>query len=117
MKKLGTETGSLVNHLYSMAIGPEPEIGMGATICSWTDRHAFTVIDISPSGKTITLQQDDAKRIDKNGMSDTQEYEYTRDLNGPIEKARRNRQGGWQTIGGKNTVLIGKRAEHYDYSF
>jgi hypothetical protein len=46
--KLGTETNSLVNHLYSrMTIGaPAPVVGMGATTLSWTDRHAATVTKV-----------------------------------------------------------------------
>ena len=46
--KIGTQTGSLVNHIYSnMTIGaPAPTVGMGATTLSWTDRHAATVVKV-----------------------------------------------------------------------
>ena len=46
---IGTQTNSLVNHLYSrMTIGaPAPEVGMGATTLSWTDRHAATVTKVT----------------------------------------------------------------------
>lgn len=45
---IGTQTNSLVNNLYSrMTIGaPAPEVGMGATTLSWTDRHAATVTKV-----------------------------------------------------------------------
>lgn len=43
--KLGTQTNSLVNHLYSRAtIGqPAPKVGMGATVLLWSDRNAATI--------------------------------------------------------------------------
>ena len=46
---IGTQTGSVVNHLYSrMTIGaPTPSVGMGATRLSWTDRHAATVTKVA----------------------------------------------------------------------
>ena len=42
---LGTETGSVMNHLMSRMVRgePAPRVGMGATLLSWTDRHAATV--------------------------------------------------------------------------
>lgn len=45
---IGTQTNSLVNHLYSRAtIGaPAPAVGMAATTLSWTDRHAATVTEV-----------------------------------------------------------------------
>ena len=46
---IGTQTNSLVNHLYSrMTVGaPAPEVGMAATTLSWTDRHAATVTEVT----------------------------------------------------------------------
>jgi len=46
---IGTQTNSVVNHLYSrMTDGaPAPEVGMGATKLSWTDRHAATVTKVT----------------------------------------------------------------------
>ncbi len=42
--KLGTETNSLINNLYSnMTIGaPAQVVGMAATTLSWTDRSVAT---------------------------------------------------------------------------
>ena len=47
---IGTQTSSLVNHLYSrMTIGePEPTVGMGVTMLSWSDRNAC-LLYTSPS--------------------------------------------------------------------
>ena len=54
MLRLGTETGSLVNHVWSRTrpVGPEDVCeGMGATFLSWTDRHAATVHAVWTEGK------------------------------------------------------------------
>lgn len=46
---IGTQTNSLVNHLYSrMTEGaPAPVVGMGATILLWTDRTSATVTKVT----------------------------------------------------------------------
>ena len=46
---IGTQTNSLVNHLYSrMTVGaPAPVVGMAATTLSWSDRHAATVTEVT----------------------------------------------------------------------
>ena len=47
MLKLGTETGSLINHLYSRSAQiDEIAVGVGATIISWSDRRAGTIIEV-----------------------------------------------------------------------
>ncbi len=131
--KLGTQTGSVVNHLYSrMVIGqPEVVIGMGVTICGWTDRYPATIVEVFTKGKStyIKVQEDFAKRIDKNGMSESQDYEYSANLEGSISTFKREVDGRWsQTYvnpttgrykkydGGKG-LRIGEREKYYDYSF
>jgi len=44
--KLGTDTGSAINHLYSRMTkdAPEPVEGMDATVLSWTDRYAGKIV-------------------------------------------------------------------------
>ena len=37
-----------------------PTIGGGATVCHYSDRTACTVVRVSPSGKTIWMQEDTA---------------------------------------------------------
>jgi hypothetical protein len=108
--------GSWNNHLYADAEQPVPEVGMGATLVMWTDRKPATVIRISASGKTFWIQEDDAKRVDKNGMSDAQVYEYTPDPEGIVHRCCRHRDGRYHTSGG-TTVCIGVRSRYYDFSF
>lgn len=129
--KLGTQTGSLVNHLYSrMTKGqPEPEVGMGATILSWTDRYAATVIAWDAKKGILTVRRDTATRIDKNGMSDAQEWTYEPNPEGALYTFRQDkRSGGWQEVHfkpetgrwaktGGYSLRLGERNEYYDFSF
>ena len=103
---------------------PQPEVGMGATVLMWSDRHACTIIEVThyKTGplagqvKTVTAQRDQAVRIDNNGMSDAQSYVFLPDPNGSIgtfthkRKTGRYERAGW-------TLAIGYRDEFYDLSF
>jgi len=125
--KLGTETASVMNHLYSRSVNgqPEPEVGMGATFLHWTDRHAGTII--AWDGKVVTVQRDHAKRIDSNGMSEMQEYEYSPNPKGAVYHFRREKRGMWTEVrrnpstgrwvkvGGAG-LAIGYRRAYYDFS-
>lgn len=128
--KLGAETGSIINHLYSrMSNGaPVPEVGMGATTLSWSDRQAVTVISVD--GNVIAVQRDIAKRIDTNGMSEMQDYDYTPNPTGSISYFRLDKTGSWNQItkndktgrwnkigAGGYGLILGFRREYYDFSF
>ena len=129
--RLGTETGSLVNHLHSRAVigQPEPTVGMGATMLGWSDRHPGTIIEVFSIRRTkfIVVQADKYKRIDKNGMSESQEYEYTPDTEGAKYTFRIGRSGQWEEVyfnenkrwvktSGQG-LRIGEREKYYDFSF
>ena len=113
MLKAGTETGSLMNHLMSSTKPLPPEVGMGATILCWSDRHSGTIVKITKT--QIHVQYDLAKRLDKNGMSESQQYACSPDPNGRIEIFRQTKKGYRNAAG--NGLLIGSRQEYYDYSF
>jgi len=126
--RLGKETGSLVNHLYSRQTKgqPNPEIGQGATILLWSDRHAATVVDIIDN--IIGVRRDAAKRIDNNGLSESQEYEYTPNRQAGITWFRREKAGKWVEVfvnretnrwnkGGGSGLRLGERQEYRDFSF
>lgn len=135
--RIGTETASLVNHLYSRATTgqPIPVVGMGVTILSWTDRHAGTIHKVTEFGGSkvwqyeIEVSEDDAKRTDNNGMSECQEYEYTPRPDGYRSIFRFSRKSGEWVSGrinaetGKfkmvrgNGLIIGKRETYHDFSF
>lgn len=109
--------GSLVNVMMDNAVAakqPVPRVGDGATHVMWTDRHAYTVIEVSASGKTVKVQRDKATRTDGRGMTDAQSYKYEPDPQGAVRTVRLTKRG-WRSNG--EAVLMGVRDEYYDYSF
>jgi len=127
---LGTETGSLMNHLYSrMTIGePEPVVGMGATLLSWTDRNPATIVEVNTKKRYIVVQEDHAVRVDSNGMSEAQEYHFTPNPDANRRIYRKVKSGEWvehqinpetgRLVQSRSAGLrIGERDKFYDYSF
>lgn len=117
--KAGTETGSLMNHIISGCRMATPEAGMGATILGWTDRRACTITQVSKSGKRVGIVEDIATRVDKNGMSDSQEYSFERGSGSPTFFTLR-KNGAWVRQGESmrgQRLAIGKRDHYYDFSF
>lgn len=118
-QRLGTQTGSLINHVMSGSAMLAPEIGMGATILSWSDRRAATITVIDKNGKRIGVVEDVATRTDNNGMSDSQEYAYSPGTGNPrFFTLRKN--GAWVAEGDSikgQRILIGTRDHHHDFSF
>lgn len=128
--QLGTQTASGINHLYGRMTkdAPVPEVGMGATILSWTDRYAGTVVDVTNNGKMVVVQEDSAVRVDGNGMSEMQEYEYSADPEGRVYVFRMDKNGGWNEarLNGKTGrwnkvdgygLILGFRRKYRDFSF
>jgi hypothetical protein len=119
---LGTETGSLVNHVYSRAVQPTPAVGMGATILAWSDRYAGTIIAVHPDG-SFDVQEDKATRTDANGMSESQTYAYEPNPAGRVHKFRvvkRGKAKGELREAGKRGgygVMVGVRRKYHDFSF
>jgi hypothetical protein len=105
--------GSLTNHLMAGSKQVEPKVGMGATICCWSDRHAATIIKITEC--QIHVQEDIATRTDSNGMSESQTYDYSPNQDGAVIVFRKTKRG-WKSKCG-NGLLIGTRKHYYDYSF
>ena len=113
--------GSLFNSLMANSNSPAPEKGMGCTMLMWSDRHAATIIDVSKTGKSITVQRDKATRTDECGMSDAQSYSYEADPDGSTQVFTLRKNGRWvrKDDGMKSGtgLLIGARREYHDYSF
>lgn len=108
-----TVQGSLVNHLLATETPVKPEVGMGATILSYSDRYPATIIKVTP--KTVTVQADQWERTDDNGMSEEQDYIYTRDPKAQTEVYRQTKKG-WRDRSGRY-LSIGRRERYYDFSF
>lgn len=94
---------------------PKPEVGMGATIIHWSDRSAYTITRLGPSGKVFWMTRDKVTRIDNNGMSESQQYSYESQPNITARKVVMGKRGQWYCKGEK--VIVGDRREYYDYSF
>jgi hypothetical protein len=110
---------SFHNSYYSTKQTTQPEIGMGATVCFFSDRRAGTII--WHKGNTIVVQLDKASRTDNNGTSDMQEYSYEQNRNGAQYEFTLRKNGKWVAKGHgmKNGTScgIGFRREYYDFSF
>lgn len=128
MMQLGTETGSLVNHVMSHQVANIPEVGEAATLLSYSDRSPGTVTKVFKSGKStfIIVQDDLYTRTDNNGMSECQDYEYTRNPEGCTTAFRLNgdkwervykspETGRWRKVGNGGLVL-GTRERFYDFT-
>lgn len=111
--KLGTETGSLINHSMASPAVIEPHVGMGVTMLGWTDRNAGTVVKVTP--KTCHVQADKVTRIDDNGMSEQQEYTYEPNPQGAITVFRKTKRG-WKSAYGTYLRLNGRNT-YRDFSF
>jgi hypothetical protein len=118
----------MINEMYeAMTINaPEPVVGMGATMTGYTDRQAGTVV--AWDGKIVSVQDDDVRRTDANGMSDAQQYECTPNPNAPINHYRRDRDNRWvRVIRNPETgrwksyryggLILGFRDHYHDFSF
>jgi hypothetical protein len=127
--KLGINTGSLVNYLYSRYNNEEIEINVGdpATLTGWTDRKAATVSGLFTKGKYqyVVIQADEAKVVGGTGFGD-EVYEYSRDpdgrketfriVDGSLQPVRKSSQTG-RYIKGHGGAFIGRRESYRDPSF
>ena len=94
-----------------------PQIGMGATELVGSDRYPFTVIAVSPSGKTAKIQADEAIRLDNRGIyTESQDYRYERDLGGRVHTIRRYADGKWYRSY-RIPVILGHRDMYRDPHF
>jgi len=123
--------GNLMNRIDESARQPAPEVGQGATILHYSDRSAGTVIKVEHKARQtiVTVQEDKATRTDKNGMSETQDYSYEPNPNGPISTFRLNDRGTYDQVRFNTKtsrfnkveeghgLLLGARDAYYDYSF
>jgi len=131
MLRIGTQTGSLINNIMSRSVigEPTPEIGMGATMLSWTDRNPATIVSVFNKGKTLYIGvfEDDATRTDNNGFSESQSYEFSFNPNSGMRYYRKNAKGTWESVyinsdtgrfvKGCGSIAIGQRGKYWDPSF
>lgn len=116
-----TPTKNLFSNIMANSAQPAPAVGMGATILMYTDRHAATIIEVI-NDKTIVIQQDNAKRIDNLGMTDSgQKYNYTANPDAPKMTYTLRSNGRWvcKGQGSKDgqSIMVGSREEFFDFCF
>jgi hypothetical protein len=92
-----------------------PTVGMAATICYYSDRAAATVVYVSETGYKVIVKEDHAVRVDNNGMSEIQKYEYTPNPLGREHVFYRNQHGDYAQRG--KSLHLGDRRAYHDYSF
>ncbi len=92
-------------------------IGLGVTLGVGSDCYPYTLVDFNAKGTVISVSADKYKRTDSNGLSESQEYEYTTDPNAPVEKLRwSNKFKCYRTAGGSR-YHVGHRRAYQNPSF
>ena len=121
---------SIINQTLSRAtIGqPQPTVGMGVTILSYSDRAPGTIVEIGLVGREllIVVQEDGWKCVQGSPHDGSAEYDYFPKIGNP-RMFFRLRNGAWERIyktdrnrwkilqrGG---ISIGQRNRYYDPSF
>ena len=133
--------GSLDNRLETGLVISKIEVGVGATELYYTDKEPYTIVRIFDE-RHIIVRKCNASRIDNNGASECQSYEYQTQEKIPYEaddplflvSERRKKEikkynlgcnekvltltkKGYKEMGSCNGWLIGKRERYFDYSF
>ena len=85
--------GTLTNKLYATTTPIQPKIGDGATLILWSDRQAYTVIDVKKSYVVVS-----------------------RDSQPPAHRKAYLRKDGNYYLGG-HLLKIGFREDYYDLHF
>lgn len=128
--KLGTETGSLINHLASRGSYTLPYVGCPVTMLAWTDRYPGTIVRMFKIGKAdaFEVREDKWKRTDTNGFSENQTYDFERDPNGSVvyykmfkgkwrEVKKSPETGRFGLCSGGLGIYIGRREKYDDPTF
>ena len=100
-------------------ISPEkmPVCGDYATHFVGSDRYPYEVVYVSKSGKMVHLRPLNYRRIDDNGLSETQEYEYTQTEGGATMKATMHKDGKYHAVGTSGVVTLNGARAYFDPSF
>lgn len=97
----------------------QPQVGDGATQQVGSDRYPYTVIKIL-SPRRLVVQQDNARRTDSNGMSESQTYEYSPNPNASEVIITLRKNGRWHRLGESiksGSFYVGRRSMYQDPSF
>lgn len=101
--------GNLTNRLMEGGEVKPPEVGMGVTEYCYSDRHAYTIVEVAPNGKRFWMTHDDYTFKDGYGEN------YKSDTSNPRIEVRKFPKG-WKIVKG-NHVAVGIRDAYYDPHF
>jgi hypothetical protein len=97
------------------------EVGTGGTVRGYSDEFPCTVIrtNLTLPFPEVTVQIDKSTRVDKNGMSETQEWTYVPDPKGVTYTFTQRKNGSWLLKGKRagKYLTLGRRNRYHDYSF
>ena len=115
--------GSLQNQVFANCKNTTtPEVGLGATAIWYSDRSVYTIVEVSKSGRSIVVQEDDvvADKSKPLGIGH-QDWIITPNPNAPRIIVTLRSNGKWviKGQGQKNgqRFLIGARDYYYDWTF
>ena len=114
----------MINQFTGTPTDYEPKVGDGATILYWTDRRAYTIVEVGKrpgqNGNYVILQRDKATPAEGEKWPVTQ-YDYAPDPNGAKQVFTKRRNGQWIADGspmkGGTRAALGYRNEYTDPSF
>lgn len=91
----------------------EPKVGMPVTVTLYTDRITYTIVRVTPSGKSFWAVKDDVKK--RPGSEEhSQEWEFAEGTGTP--ECFRKTKTGW-SVKGNNRVTVGVRNYYYTWEF
>lgn len=95
--------------------GKDIYVGMKATEYMWSDRHAYEVVEVFDQ-EHIVIRRLNAKRVDSNGMSECQEYEYTSNEKASREEIKKTKTG-WKRVITYTPETVKRTAEGYKNNY
>jgi hypothetical protein len=102
--------GTVNNLIMGDTKSDAPSVGMGATELKWSDRVAYTIVEIK-NAKLIIVQADRVVSRDRNGYHKT-----VPDPEGQMIELRLHKDGRWYSAGGR-VFLLGVKDAYYDPEF
>jgi hypothetical protein len=132
--KLGTQTGSLVNHIMANTVTSEIKAGTPATFLSWTDRRPGTIIETFVKGAFTYLKVRRDEVVFRDGGKYANDFGKAYDIvDGNSEyfstfRFKTDGTSGFQKVGvnpdtgryvklGDGGLSVGSREYYYDPSF
>lgn len=119
-------SGSLVNTVISGTKQPEPEVGMEATVCYWSDRSPAKVAEVVrfKSGarkgevRGVRVRPMNAIRISGSEHDGSAQYRYEDMPDAPLSRLYlRDARGRYQAAGKGAKLSIGRAEKYYDPHF